>query len=150
MNTVTFFSLSLLPSSPYRNVFLFSNRCAVHGDTIKKEGRLINGDFKVVMHSTDTNNCGETGGKRRLWLLPYSSHPLTDTRMHSCTHADTRTHVWSTHTCEHIGTQTFKEFTYGTVCTITRVAVHVHIDTNLNPMDSLEAFGTDSSPTTGR
>lgn len=105
---------------------------------------MINGDFKVVMHSTDTNNCGETEGRED--CASFLS-PLTP----SLTHTHTRTHTClSTHKCKNIGMQTFKEFTYGTMCTITSVAVHIYIDTNLNPMYSLEAFGTDSSPTTER
>lgn len=79
MNTVAFFSHSLLPSSPYRNVILFSNLRSAWWYN-KKEGRLINGDFKVVMRSTDTNNTGETENCAAL-------------HMHACTHTRLRTRL---------------------------------------------------------
>lgn len=109
------------PPPPSRNVYLFSNLCTAHANTIKKEGNLINGDFKVVMRSTDINNCGETQ-KKEDCKPPNITHP--------------HTHLTELHPNEHTCTKTFSRNHIWKWTLVMRSVAHGHI----NPVRSLEAF----------
>ena len=92
---------------PYAEASFYKAICATLINIIK-EGGLINGEFKVVMHSLDTNNCAQkqTGwGGEPPQASGWLEMSLSSTHTHTHTHSQAYTHL-HTHTYIHTYTYT--------------------------------------------